>query len=144
MTESSSDDRAAAIERARALMAERNAGPVATPPTAPPAAAAPAPRPAPAKHPATASRIMAAGVAASAGMMLVAAMALAAEADNGAPAPAARTAPQVVEQIIRIEIPTQAVAASPAPAEITTVQDAAPLPAPAEQPALAPAESEGS
>lgn len=145
MTEPAGEDRAAAIARARALMAERAASsPAAADPV--PASAAAAPRPASTpKHPASAGRIMAAGVAASASLMLVATMAASARATEE-PAPAAPQVaqPQVVHRVITIEIPVDAVAGVGSPQEVTAVREPQGQPVAAQAPEPAPAESEGS
>lgn len=144
MTDSRPDpaERAAAIARARervqaAAQANSDHGDTAVGPSAASRRRA--------KHPAAGSRIMAAGVAASAGMMLVATMAAA--ADNGqAPAPAA---PQVVHRVVTIELPAQAgapgaVAPAAQPQEVTVVREVRTLPAPATAPSKAPAATKGS
>lgn len=147
MTESSGEDRAAAIARARALMAERDATDGATHDSD---GAPPRPRQAPAKHPASASRIMAAGVAASAGLMLVATMASAA-GTSAEPTPSLPqvaesqgAGPQVVHRVVTIEIPGAMVAAPEPEREVTVVREVRTIPAPAQSAASAPAQSEGS
>ena len=140
MTESS-NDRADAIARARALMAERDSsGSVPRE-----VAAEPTHRVAPAKHPASASRVMAVGVAASAGLMLVATMASAA-GTSAEPTPSLPQVaePQVVHKVVRIEVPAAAVPAPQPEREVTVVREVRTIPAPSKAPAPAPAQSEGS
>ncbi len=120
-------DRAEMLARARALQAKRD----------------PASTPARPTH--ASSKIIATGVATSATLLMVAAMAAAGQAEATAPP----VPVHVIERVIVVEVP----AASPtqvrdplpaADAQVTVVREVRTLPAPATDPSVAPAATQGS
>lgn len=115
------DDRAAAIARAKALAAAREQSESATGP--PPADATPAKSRR--KHSAAGGRIMVAGMAASAGLLMIGTMAAAAR--SGTP-----DAPQVVERVIVVQTPAAGAdsgsAAATAQDNVTIVREVRVLP----------------
>jgi hypothetical protein len=136
-------DRAAAIARATALQAERAAA-------SPDAPQSPTPRPRAAKKN-TGSRILVAGAAASAGIVMVGAMAGAARAGSANTTPV--SAPQVIERVVMIEVPAAIPAdttvdpvatATSVQEEVTVVREVRVLPAPPQDPVPAPAPTQGS
>ena len=88
---------------------------------------------------------MAAGVAASASLMLVATMAASARAaEEPTPSAPQVAQPQVVHRVITIEIPADALAPALPQQRATVVQEPQAQPVAADAPEPAPAESEGS